>query len=151
MRGRWAAGAVALAALALGAFGATAVFGGDSGGRPAYATVGIEMERALGDERSGRVATRAKAKKPKVIYLQGEASTVDVSETGPYIDVRLFSCPGNSRVLDGGVFPLDPRVYQQGSYVPSDKEYHVLLGFQDEQSAADFELTSHLICIKGVK
>ncbi len=98
---------------------------------------------------------RAKAKKPKVLYLTGGPSTVDTAATGPYVDVRLFSCPGTSRVIGGGVVPSNTNVFQQGSYTPNSSEYHVLLGYDDEAidagGATSFTITSHLICLKGAK
>lgn len=141
-------GLVALLALAVTAVTAAAVFGGGSPGRPDYATVDVKMRG--GASAAGRRAPR-KAKKPAVIYLQGEQSTVDVDTLGPYIDMRLRSCPGKSRVLDGGVRPMNTGVYQQGTYIPNEKEYHVLIGFENGATPVDFEFTSHLVCIKGVK
>ncbi len=152
MSGKWVLGLVALLAVAATAATATAVFGGDSPSRPDYATVDVKMDGgASGAGLSARKTAKKKAKKPTVIYLQGEPSTVDVSTTGPYVDVRLFACPGSSRVLDGGVFPADTNVYQQGTYIPNSKEYHVLIGFDDGATPGDFQITSHLVCIKGVK
>lgn len=143
------AGLAALAAIATAAVAATAVFGGGSPSRPDYATVEIEMQRT--DAPAARAAAAKKAKKPTVIYLQGQTTTVNVAETGPYVDVRLFSCPGNSRVIEGGVFPVNTGLYQQGSYIPSKKEYHVLIGFETGMTPVNFELSSHLTCLKGVK
>ncbi len=136
---------MALAAVAA-AFAAGAVFGGGTPSRPAYATVDVRLERV-----AGAAGLSAKpAKKPKVVYLQGQES-IDVDSTGPNIDVRLSGCPGSSRVIDGGVFPDNTNVFQQGTYAPTSKEYHVLIGFDDLALQADFQLSSHLICLKGVK
>jgi hypothetical protein len=144
---KWAIGsALAVAAIAA-AVAAGAVFGGGTPSRPDYATVDVKLERV-----AGAAGLSAKpAKKPKLIYLQGQPSTVDVDSTGPNIDVRISPCPGSSRVIDGGVFPDNTNVFQQGTYVPSGKEYHVLIGFDDPALQADFQLSSHLICLKGVK
>jgi hypothetical protein len=135
-------------AVGLTATAASAVFGGGSTGRPDYASVEVRMDGVAQGSSNFRAK---KAKKPSVIYLQGDVSTVDVSATGPYIDVGLASCPGKSKVIDGGVAPQSTGVYQQGSYIPNDKEYHVLIGFETGETPADFQLTSHLVCIKGVK
>lgn len=148
MSRKWVLGLVALLAVAATAATATAVFGGGSPSRPGYATVDVRMD---GGASAAGLNAKKKAKKPTVIYLQGEPSTVDAAVIGPYIDVRLFSCPGNSRVLDGGVFPESTDVYQQGTYIPNNKEFHVLIGFDDAATPADFQITSHLVCIKGVK
>lgn len=155
MRSRkWIVGIVALAALGAGAVTASAVIGGaGSSPRPEYAQVDVKMGASPAPASAS--ARRAKAKKPKVVYLTGTAKTVDTAVTGPYVDIRLFSCPGNSRVIGGGVVPSNTNIYQQGSYVPDRSEYHVLLGYDDEAvtggTATSFTVTSHLICLKGAK
>jgi len=151
MRSRkWLAGVVVLAAIGAGAVTASAVIGSGSSPRPSYAQVDVRM-----DASSAPASTRAKAKKPKVLYLTGGPSTVDTAATGPYVDVRLFSCPGTSRVIGGGVVPSNTNVFQQGTYTPNSSEYHVLLGYDDEAinagGATSFTITSHLICLKGAK
>jgi hypothetical protein len=148
MSRKWILGTIMVVAVGLTATAASAVFGGGSTGRPDYASVEVRMDGVAPGSSNFRAK---KAKKPSVIYLQGDVSTVDVSATGPYIDVGLASCPGKSKVIDGGVAPQSTGVYQQGSYIPSDKEYHVLIGFETGETPADFQLTSHLVCIKGVK
>ena len=114
---------------------------------PDYASVEVEVEPATG----AAGPSAAKAKKPRVVYLQGEPSSVDGDSTGPYADIRLSSCPGNSRVIDGGVVAASTDVYQQGSYVEAPDAYHVRLGFDDDAKPADFEISSHLICLKGAR
>jgi hypothetical protein len=54
-------------------------------------------------------------------------------------------------VIDGGVVADSTDVYQQGAYVATRTEYHVRLGFDDDANPADFRISSHLICLKGVK
>jgi len=138
---------VALTAIGATAVMATNVFGGGSEPRPEHATVNIKMEPTAGA--SGLHAK--KAKKPTMLYLQGPPAPVDVATTGRYIDVRLSKCPGNSRVIEGGVVPENTDVYEQGSYLESNKIYHVLIGFDDAATPANFNVSSHLTCIKGVK
>jgi hypothetical protein len=147
MNRKWIFGAGTLIAIAATAVGASSVLGGGSEPRPDYATVDVRVDPVAGPAGLGE----RKAKKPQVLYLQGPESTVDVDATGPYIDVRLFSCPANSRVIDGGVFPDNTNVYEQGSYIPNSREYHVLLGFDDDGPATNFNITSHLVCLKRVK
>ncbi len=145
------AGVVVLAAIGAGAVTASAVIGSGSSPRPSYAKVDVKVDAASAPVS----ARRAKAKKPQVLYLTGAASTVDTSATGPYVDIRLFSCPGTSRVIGGGVVPSNTNVFQQGSYTPNAREYHVLLGYDDEAidsgGATSFTITSHLICLKGAR
>ena len=143
--------AVGLAAVLVVA-GAGIAAGAVSGGSgrvslPDYASVGVEVAPVAGT--AGQSA--AKAKKPRVVYLQGEPSSVDVDSTGPYVDVRISSCPGNSRVIDGGVVAASTDVYQQGSYVEAPDAYHVRVGFDDEAPPADFRIATHLICLKGAR
>lgn len=143
---KWALGLAALAAAALAGLGATAVFGGGgSTGLPGYASVEIDLAPAPSASPAGKQG------KPKVIYLEGGPSTIDVDTTGPYVDLGLASCPGRSRVIDGGAVADNTDVYQQGAYVGSRSDYHVRLGFDDGATPADFEVSSHLICIKGVR
>lgn len=151
---KWIVGIVALAALGAGAVTASVVIGAGSSPRPDYAVVDVKLEAPSAPAPRAR---RAKAKKPRVVYLTGAATTVDTAVLGSYVDIRLFSCPGSSRVIGGGVAPSNTDVYQQGSYVPNSSEYHVLLGYDDEaveanpSQAVPFTITSHLICLKGAK
>jgi hypothetical protein len=142
-----AAGLAAALAVAAAALAALAVSGGAgaSSGPADYGEIAVELEPAAG----GAARTGAKAKRPRVLYLIGAPSAVDVDSTGPYVDVRLKSCPGNSRVIDGGIVADDTDVYQQGSYVEALDEYHVRVGFADADTATDFSFTSHLVCLKG--
>jgi hypothetical protein len=143
--------AVGLAAVLVAAgagIAAGAVAGGtDRASLPDYATVGVRPEPIAG----AAGLSAAKAKKARVVYLQAERSPVDVDSTGPYVDIRIASCPGSSRVIGGGVVAASTDVYEQGSYFEAPDAYHVRLGFDDEATPADFEITSHLICLKGVK
>ncbi|MQA73072.1 MAG: hypothetical protein GEU88_01745 [Solirubrobacterales bacterium] len=163
---KWILGLVAVVAAGCAGFAASSVLGGESSApdRPDYATVEIRAVThgpAAGRPRAGAAARagarsraskpKPKPKKPRVVYLRGETTTVDITQTGPNIDIRLRKCPDKSRVIDGGVFPGDTNVFQQGSYVPNRKEYHVLLGFRDPALAQSFTLSSHLVCLKGVK
>lgn len=142
---KWALGIAALAAAALAGLGAAAVFGGGTTGLPAYAGVEIELQRSVAASDAGKQG------KPRILYLQGEPTTIDVDSTGPYVDVGLLSCPGRSRVIDGSVVADNTNVYQQGAYLGSRSEYHVRLGFDDEATPVDFKVTSHLICVKGAR
>lgn len=142
---KWALGLAALAAVALAGFGAAVVSGGGTTGLPSYAGVEIELQRSLAASDSGKQG------KPRILYLQGEPTTIDVDSTGPYVDVGLLSCPGRSRVIDGSVVADNTNVYQQGAYLGSRSEYHVRLGFDDEATPVDFKVTSHLICVKGAR
>ena len=154
MRRKWIVGLAALAVVGATAGMATAVVGGGSEPRPDYATVNIKMEPTAG---TAGLHAKKKKKKPTMIYLQGPSAPVDVTPsppgTGAYIDVRLSKCPGNSRVIEGGVVPENVDVYEQGAYLESNQVYHVLIGFEDEPTGGlvDFNLSSHLTCIKGVK
>jgi hypothetical protein len=148
---KWILGAIALAAAGTTAVAATSVLGEESAApeRPDYATVDVRLDAA--PSRAARPSARARGhRKPRVIYLQGQPATVDVAQTGPNIDIRLLRCPDRSRVIDGGVFPSDPSVVQQGSYIPSRREYHVLIGFPEGAAVQSFTLSSHLVCLKGV-
>ena len=58
-----------------------------------------------------------KAQKPRVIYLDGAPSTVDSAQLGANMDIRLFSCPRNARVIEGGIVASDLTVDVQGSYI----------------------------------
>ena len=139
-------------AAVLVAAGAGIAAGAVSGGNgraslPDYASVEVEVKPLAGT--AGQSA--AKAKKPRVVYLPGEPTSVDVDSTGPYADIRISSCPDNSRVIDGGVVAASTDVYQQGSYVEAPDAYHVRLGFDDDATPADFKISSHLICLKGAR
>jgi hypothetical protein len=151
MRRKWTVGLVVLAAIVAAAATAATVFGGDSPtSRPSSATVKVRMNPAPSAARP----SAKKTKKATVQYLQGPATTIDTVVTGPYVDVTL-SGGGCKRVVDGGVFPQNTNVYEQGSYVEGKNTYHVLLGFDDEAvisgGVVPFQITSHLICLKGVK
>jgi hypothetical protein len=150
MRRKWIVGLVALAAAVGTATMATSVFGGGSEPRTGYNVVEVKMKSAP-NPASQRAQKAKKQKKPRMVYLQGPSQLVDVAQTGPYIDVRLSSCPGNSRVIEGGVVADNVGVFEQGSYVESRKTYHVLIGFDPQSAAVNFNLGSHLTCIKGVK
>jgi hypothetical protein len=139
--------AAALAAAVVGLTAGAVSGGAEPSSLPEYANIEVTLELVAGDAGFGA----AKAKKPRVLYLLGEASPIDVDSTGPYVDIRLASCPGKSRVIDGGVVADNTDVYQQGSYVETSDEYHVRLGFDDDATPADFEFSSHLTCLKGVK
>lgn len=149
MRRKWIVGVVTLAAAAGTATMATSVFGGGSEPRTGDNVVEVKMKSAP-DPASQR-AQKAKKKKPRMVYLQGPSQLVDVAQTGPFIDVRLSSCPGNSRVIEGGVVADNVGVFEQGSYVESRKAYHALIGFAPGITPVNFNLSSHLTCIKGVK
>ncbi len=153
MRRKWIASLAGLAAIAVAALAAGAVFGDNTETLPAYATVEVEM-RGPSATPAGAPLQRAKKPKPaKVLYFEGQRA-VDVEETGPNVDVKLTvepegACP---RVLDGGVRVANPDVYQQGSSVgPGLGEYHVLIGFQQGATPVDFNFTSHLICLKNAR
>ncbi len=148
MRGKWIVGAVVAAAAIAGAT-ASSVLGGDSSPRPDYATIDLKVEPKPSAPANPHQAR--KARKPRVIYLQGSPSIVDVSATGPYIDVRVSSCPGSSKVIGGGAYADNTNIYEQGTYIPNDREYHVLLGFDDDGPAQAFTISSHLTCLKGAK
>jgi hypothetical protein len=141
------AGAVALAAVGGAATMATSVFGGGSEPRTGVAVVDVKMKSAT----SPATQRPKKAKKPTMLYLRSPAETVDVAQTGAFIDVRLSRCPGNSRVVEGGVLPDNTNVYEQGSYLEDTKSYHVLLAFDDSGPVVNFNFTAHLTCIKGVE
>ncbi len=144
-------GLIAVTVIGVGAVTTSVVIGSGSSPRPSYAQVDVEMDVSS----TADSARLAKTKKPQVVYLTGAASTIDTATTGPYVDVRLFSCPGTSRVIGGGVVPSNTNVYQQGSYTPNPSEYHILLGYDDEAiasgGATSFTITSHLICLKGAR
>jgi hypothetical protein len=145
MRRKWiVAGAAALAAVAGTAVMATSVFGGGSQARTDVAVVDVKMQSP-----ASPASLRArKGKKPTVIYLSGEPSTVDSAVLGANMDIRLFSCPASARAIEGGIAASDLSVDVQGSYISENRrEYHVLI--QDEDAAGPFTLISHLTCLKG--
>src|SRR5262245_25710463 len=144
MRRKWiVAGVASLAAGAGAAVTATTVFGGGGEPRADVAVVDVKMQAAESPS-----SQRAKARKPTVIYLTGEPSTVDSAQLGPNMDIRLFSCPSNARVVEGGIEASDLTVDVQGSYVGENRrEYHVLI--QDEDTPGPFTLASHLTCLKA--
>jgi hypothetical protein len=145
MRRKWiVAGAVALAAVAGAATMATSVFGGGSESRAGVAVVDVKMKAAAtpANQRA------KKAKKPTVIYLTGAPSTVDSAALGRNMDIRLFSCPGNARAIEGGIISSDLTIDVQGSYISENRrEYHVLI--EDEDALGPFTLASHLTCLKA--
>ena len=145
MRRKWiVAGAASLAAVTGAAVMATNVLGGGAVPRADVAMVDVEMHAA--ESPSSQRAT--KARKPTVIYLTGEPSTVDSAQLGPNMDIRLFSCPRNARVIEGGIEASDLTVDVQGSYIGANRrEYHVLI--QDEDAPGPFTLASHLTCLKA--
>ena len=146
MRRKWiVAGAASLAAVAGAATMATTVFGGGAEPRADVAVVDVKMQAA--ESPSSQRAT--KAKKPTVIYLDGEPSTVDSAQLGANMDIRLFSCPSNARVIEGGIEASDLGIDVQGSYVGENRrEYHVLI--EDEDGVlGPFTLASHLTCLKA--
>jgi len=98
-------------------------------------------------------AKKGKAK-PSVTYLRSSTpQTVDVTATGPHIQIDLRQCPKGSKVVDGGVRPSNTNVFVQGSEVISKRVYRVLIGFTSTDPAVvqNFTVTSHLTCIAGVK
>ena len=104
MRRKWiVAGAAALAAAAGAAMMATSVFGGGAEPRADVAVVDVKMQAA--DSPSSQRAK--KVRKPTVIYLTGEPSTVDSAQLGRNMDIRLFSCPRNARAIEGGIEASD--------------------------------------------
>ena len=152
MSRKWIAALVALAAGAVGALAATSAFSTGAPARPPTATVTVDLGSA---QRS--VHARAKAtKKPRLVYLQSSTpKTINPADPaaggiGPYIDVKLQGC---AKVVDGGVNPSRFDVYQQGSYVASPSEYHVLLALDGDAltNRTPFTITSNLTCLKGVK
>ncbi len=157
MSRKWIAGLVALAAVAGTAIGVGSALGTGAAARPPTATVAVDLGGAAANARAkGGVA--ATTKKPKVVYLQSSTpTTINPADpaaggVGPYIDVKLTGC---SKVIDGGVVPSRTDVYQQGTYVKSPSEYHVLINLDQESIAAGnrtpFTITSNLTCLKGVK
>ena len=74
-----------------------------------------------------------------------------MADTGPYIQIDLRQCPKGTKVIDGGVRPSNTNVYVQGNEVVSKRSYRVLIGFDDAGPVENFSVTSHLICIGGVK
>jgi hypothetical protein len=151
MRRKWIAGVVALAAIGSTAAVATSVFGSgaEPPSRPDYATVAVDLG-------GSQPALARRGSKPKVRYLRSptpaQINPADpaVGGVGPYIDVKLTGC---AKVIDGGVFPSSTDVNVQGSYVQSAREYHVLIGLDDQalSTRAPFTITSNLTCLKGVK
>ena len=145
MRRKWiVAGAAFLAAVAGAATMATTVFGGGADLRAEVAVINVNMQDA--ESPSSQRAT--KSKKPTVIYLDGEPSTVDSAQLGANMDIRLFSCPSNARAIEGGIEASDLGIDVQGSYIGENRrEYHVLI--QDEDAPGPFTLASHLTCLKA--
>jgi hypothetical protein len=153
MRRKLAVGTAALAA-AGGGFGAATVLGSESSiTAPEVNQVRVELR-----ERAPRARVLAGVRrKPRIIYLQS-SSTVDAANpaVGPHVDIRLSAraCRGKGRVLGGGVAPASANVFQQGTYIlPDQGEYHVLLGLDDAAAASPsaYQISSHLICARGVR
>jgi type 1 fimbria pilin len=149
------AGLVGLAAVAGTAFAAASAFSTGAETRPPTATVSVDLSGARANAHpKGQIG--GTTKKPKVVYLQSSAPTqINPADpaaggVGPYIDIKLTGC---SKVIDGGVVPSRFDVYQQGTYVKSPSEYHVLINLDNESLAnrAPFTITSNLTCLKGVK
>jgi hypothetical protein len=143
MRRKLIVGAVALLGVTGAATMATTVFGGGSEPRASYAETQLKLQPEPKSQRA------KKGKKPTLVYLTGGPSPVDSAALGPYIDIRLASCPNNARVVEGGIVADDLEVVLQGSYVGENRrEYHVLIA--DNPSAlGPFNITSHLTCLKG--
>ncbi len=98
MRRKWiVAGAASLAAVAGAAMMATSVFGGGAEPRADVAVVDVKMQAA----ESPSSQRAKKAKKPTVIYLTGEPSTVDSAQLGPNMDIRAVQLPAE-RARDRG-------------------------------------------------
>ena len=152
MSRKWIGGLVAVAAVGAAALAASSVLGADGGGdpRPAYATVSVDLhQRAPATARP----SAKKPKKPKLVYLQSPAPVpinpaLPPDGVGPNVDVKLTGC---SKVVDGGVVADNTGVFVQGTYVASKGEYHVLIGLAPGATAAPFNITSNLTCLKGVK
>lgn len=146
MRAKLTALAATLAVLAT-ATATAAIAGGSGYSPPEVGELSVQVDRERGD------AGARKAKRPAILYFQAEPSTVDPAIVGRWVDVRLFAerCDRRVRVIDGGVRPLDTDVYQQGSYIASSHEYHVLIGLDDDAPLEPYQITSHLICAKGVR
>lgn len=155
MRTKAIVGLACLAAAGAAGYAATAVLGDDDRRLPPAATVEVAMHPAAAPSSAkARPLERASQKRrPKVLYFNGQG-TVDIAQTGPYVDVKLTAsstkaCP---RVIDGGLQTDNLDVYQQGSSVgPGRGEYHVLVGFEDETTPVNFNFTSHLVCLKNVR
>lgn len=153
MRKRLIVAAAALAATGGGYAAATGIGSDSSVTAPEVGELRVELtERAAREP-----GLAAKARKPRIIYLQGQSAVNSADpNVGPYVDVKLSApvCKGKGRVLGGGVVAANTDVFQQGSYVvPRKGEYHVLLGFDDAAASAPvaYDITSHLICAKGFK
>lgn len=152
MKSRLIVGVVALCAVSGAAIAVTLAVGDEAAvaERPDYARVDVRAE-PVAAQRGKPERTRA----VRVLYLRGDPTPIDIAATGPYIDVRIASCPGRSRVVDGGVLPSDTNVYEQASYVEGRRAYHVRIGYDDEAIAAgaagSFQISSHLTCLKGVR
>lgn len=155
MRRNLIVGTATLAIVGVG-IGAATVVGSDRNSVTAPEVNQLRIE--LTERAAGAPGLAAKPRKPRIVYLQG-SDTVNAADpaVGPYVDVTLSAaaCQGKGRVLDGGVAPANTDVFQQGTFiVPAEGEYHVLLGLDDAAVAAGptaFEITSHLICARGVR
>ena len=160
MSRKWIGVAVATAVVGGTALAAASVGGDDSGPRPAYATVTVDLGE--GDEVNARPkgigggGGGGTAKKPQLVYLQSSTPvTINPADpaaggVGAFIDVKLTGC---KKVIDGGVVPSRFDVYSQGTYVANPAEYHALIAI-DKESLGDrtpFTITSNLTCLKNVK
>ena len=151
MRRKWIGGLVALVALGGTAVAAASAFDGGDGGRDAYGRVTVDLGGHASQAARPDAAKKGKAK-PSILYLRSSTpQTVDVADTGPYIQIALRQCPKGTKVIDGGVRPSNTNVYVQGNEVISKRSYRVLIGFDDAGPVENFSVTSHLICIGGVK
>ena len=154
MRRKWIVGLVALVALGGTAVAAASAFDGSDGGRDAYGRATVNLGGNASAAARPEAAKKGKAK-PSVTYLRSSTpQTVDVTATGPHIQIDLRQCPKGSKVIDGGVRPSNTNVFVQGSEVISKRAYRVLIGFDDLDPSVpvvNFTVNSHLTCIAGVK
>jgi ABC-type transport system substrate-binding protein len=156
MSRKWIAGLVALAAVGGTAVAATAALSTGADTRPPTATVTVDLSDERANARPKGGIGGGSTKKPRLVYLQSSTpETINPADpaaggVGPYIDVKLTGC---AKVIDGGVVPSRFDVYQQGSYVKSPSEYHVLISLDNEAlgNRTPFTITSNLTCLKGVK
>jgi hypothetical protein len=150
MRKKWILGTVALTAVAGTAFGAATVFGGGSEERPAYATVELKVRPTPQTARPQAEKAR-KRRKPTIGYFVAPTATVDSAVTGRSIDIEIGPCPGNRRVIEGGIVASDLSVDMQGTFVdPRARTYHVLI--EDEDAiVGPFRVDAQLTCMKGIR
>ncbi len=153
MSRKWITGLVALTAVAGTAFAAASALSTGTHSRPPTATVSVDLSKANAGSKRG--ASGGTTKKPKIVYLESSTPTTinpapPPAGIGPNVDVKLTGC---SKVIDGGVVPSRFDVYQQGSYVKSKGEYHVLISVDSETTGnmTPFTIATNLTCLKGVK